>query len=294
MIGLLALFLVLAAICGSLGAWQLSRAYQRGAASQEKKVESQQAVEHADGADGLGTVLAPQAPFTNAMQDAYVWVQGTYEPSGQLLVPGSTLHGKVGYLVLTPMRVSDDGTNGKSWASLSGAPVVPVVRGWVAEPSDASAPPTGTVRVSGYLSPSEESSGMKMPSGQIDAVSSAVLINRWRGPIYGGYVNLSSSDPRQDASIAVIPKPSAGGTSLNLQSLSYTFQWWLFALFAFFVWWRIVRDQRDHENAELAAAGADEGPDAAPGGVPGAAPGARSIPKRGEDGGIAGLPAKRG
>jgi DNA-binding transcriptional regulator of glucitol operon len=32
----------------------------------------------------------------------------------------------------------------------------------------------------------------------------------------------------------------------NLQNFGYTIQWWLFACFACFFWWRIVRDAANH------------------------------------------------
>jgi cytochrome oxidase assembly protein ShyY1 len=288
MIGLLAVLLAFAALCGSLGAWQLDRAYARGDAAQQKELDAKLAAEEARGPEGLGTVLAPQTTFTGKLVGDLVWVRGTYEADGQVLVPDRALGGRTGYLVLTPLRVSDDGTSGASWQGLSGgAPVVPVVRGWVATPADAPAAPSGTVRVNGYLQASEATTGTghTLPEGQVDSVSSAQLANRWGGPIYSGYVVLRDSDPAADPAVLVLPRPQVEGSGdVNLQSMSYAFQWWLFAVFAVFVWWRIVRDQRDHENAALASG------DGAP------APGGRGDRKprvrRGEDG-IAGLPAKR-
>ncbi|GAA4830855.1 SURF1 family protein [Luteimicrobium xylanilyticum] len=288
MIGLLAVLLAFAALCGSLGAWQLDRAYARGAAAQEKELDAKLAAEEARGPDGLGTVLAPQTTFTGKLVGDLVWVDGSYEANGQVLVPGRALDGRTGYLVLTPLRVSDDGTSGASWKNLSGgAPVVPVVRGWVATPAQAPAAPSGTVRVNGYLQASEatDTTGRTLPDGQVDSVSSAQLANRWGGPIYSGYVVLRDSDPVADPAIAVLPRPRVEGSGdVNLQSLSYAFQWWLFAVFAVFVWWRIVRDQRDHENAALAGTTPTPADPAADGRTPKV--------RRGDDG-IAGLPARR-
>lgn len=264
MIALLALFLGLAAICGTLGAWQLDRAYERGARSEQAQLDQRLAQEAADGPRGLGTVLVPQTTFLGRMIGELVDVEGTYEAGSQVLVPGRALDGRTGYLVVTPLRVTDDGTGGASWADLSGPPVVAVVRGWVAQPSDAAAspPPGGPVRVVGYLQASEatDPGNTPLPDGQVDSVSSAQLANRWGGPIYGGYVVLTTSEPAQAAGLALLPRPVAEGSgSVNLQSLSYAFQWWLFAAFAVFVWWRVVRDQRDSENAALAVAEAPQG-----------------------------------
>ncbi len=47
----------------------------------------------------------------------------------------------------------------------------------------------------------------------------------------------------------------ADGTSeFNARNLVYAFQWWIFAAFGIWFWWRFLRDQRDAELAELAAA----------------------------------------
>ncbi|MEK8225595.1 SURF1 family cytochrome oxidase biogenesis protein [Oerskovia sp. M15] len=66
-----------------------------------------------------------------------------------------------------PLRVSDDGTGGASWAELSGAPVLPVVRGWVPT-ADAAAleVPSGEVRVTGYLQASEAAGPGDCPRGR--------------------------------------------------------------------------------------------------------------------------------
>src|SRR5690606_31769992 len=118
---------------------------------------------------------------------------------GQLLVEGRALDGRVGYLVLTPLRVTDDGTQGASWAELSGAPVLPVVRGWVATPEQGAAlePPAGVVRVTGYLQASEAAGQGGSAPGLTDSVSTGALVNEWGGPIYSGYLVLRSSDPEQ-------------------------------------------------------------------------------------------------
>ncbi len=288
MIGLLAVLLAFAALCGALGSWQLDRAYARGDAAQERQLDAKLAAEEARGPDGLGTVLAPQTTFTGNLVGDLVWVAGTYEPGGQVLVPDRALDGRTGYLVLTPLRVSDDGTRGASWSDLSGAPVVPVVRGWVATPDEAPAAPSGTVRVNGYLQASEatDSSGGTLPAGQVDSVSSAQLANRWGGPIYSGYMVLRSSDPAADPAISLLPRPQVEGSGdVNMQSLSYAFQWWLFAVFAVFVWWRVVRDQRDHENAALGSSDGGTGTAAGPD------RGRKPRVRRGDDG-ITGLPAR--
>lgn len=249
MIGLLLLFLAAAAVCGRLGVWQLDRAQERGelaAAHAAAELASQ-------GPAGLGTMLAAQTTFPGDLVGRQAWVEGEYESEGQLLVAGRAHDGAEGFLVLTPLRVSDDGTAGESWAELSGAPILPVVRGWV--PADASgvdtsadaldlAAPQGTVRLTGYLQASEANGVQTLPPGQTDSISSAALANVWGGPIYSGYLVVVSSDPEQPAILAQLDRPSIeGGDGLNLQNLFYALQWWIFGAFAVALWLRSVRDE---------------------------------------------------
>ncbi|SDC32077.1 Cytochrome oxidase assembly protein ShyY1 [Sanguibacter gelidistatuariae] len=249
MIVLLLIFLAAAAVCARLGVWQLDRAQERGelaAAHAAAELASQ-------GPESLGSMLEPQTTFPGDLVGRQAWVEGEYDPAGQQLVAGRAHDGQEGFLVLTPMRVSDDGTGGASWADLSGAPILPVVRGWVpADPSGQSAaltaeqlaPPQGTVRLTGYLQASEAKGYAKLPEGQTDSISSAALANVWGGPIYAGYLVVVSSAPGQDVALALLDRPSIeGGDGLNLQNLFYALQWWIFGAFAVALWLRTVRDE---------------------------------------------------
>jgi len=269
MIGLLVLFLAAAMVCARLGVWQLDRAQQRAElAAQQEAAEAEAA-----GPEGLGTLLPPQTTFPGELVGRQAWVEGEYDADGQLLVAGRSLDGETGYLVLTPLHVTDDGTGGASWADLSGAPVLPVVRGWVATPDDATAlaVPQGAVRLTGYLQASEAAGEAELPPGQTDAIATGELVNAWGGPMYSGYLVLIASEPPQAAPAeggpAPLPRPTIeGGTGLNLQNLFYALQWWVFGGFAVLLWMRLVRDEM--------------------------AGGRRST--RGDDGGIAGLPGDGG
>ncbi|MEN5075783.1 SURF1 family protein [Isoptericola cucumis] len=254
LIGILLLFLLAAGVCGRLGVWQLDRAYERAELAAE-----QEAAEAAAAAPvGLGEVLPPQTSFPGELVGREVQVTGTYEPDGQRLVTGRALDGRSGYLVLTPLRVTDDGTGGASWSELSGPPVVPVVRGWVDSPDPgepALGVPAGEVQVTGWLQASEATQDgaptpPENPGGPplVDSVSTAALVNDWGGPIYSGYVVLTASDPAQTAAAdggpAALPRPVIeGGTGVNLQNFFYALQWWVFGLFAVALWLRLVRDE---------------------------------------------------
>ncbi|WP_402461683.1 SURF1 family protein [Isoptericola aurantiacus] len=253
MLAILFLLLLAAAVCGRLGVWQIDRAYERANLAAEQEAAEAAAAAPVE----LGEVLAPQSPFPGELVGHEVAVTGTYEPDGQLLVAGRSLDGVEGYLVLTPLRVSEDGTHGASWASLSGAPVLPVVRGWVdsATPgAEALAVPAGEVQVHGWLQASESTSRTgevpPNPGGPplTQDIASSALANTWDGPIYTAYAVLTSSDPApvpaEEGGPALLPRPVLdGGTSVDLQNFFYALQWWVFGLFAVALWVRLVRDE---------------------------------------------------
>src|SRR4051794_22441201 len=136
MLVILVLLLAAAAVCARLGVWQLDRAQVRGASAEARHAAALLAAPPV----ALDTVLEPQTSFTGALVGRKVAVTGSYDPAGQLLVPGRAHDGHVGYLVLTPLRVEPAAA-----ASSAEPAVLPVVRGWVGSPDDADVPPGGTV-----------------------------------------------------------------------------------------------------------------------------------------------------
>ena len=254
MVGLLLAFLAAAAVCGALGAWQLDRAHERArlAAAQE------QAEVEAGGPQPLDAVLRPQEAFPGTAVGRAVTVRGTYDIAGQLYVPGRIIDGHDGYLVLTGLRVSDDGSGGASWAELSGPPVLPVVRGWspTIEQARAAVPPSGTVSLTAYLQAAEAAGDVPTADGTIQMISSAQLLGAWGGPIYSGYAVVATSDPAQAGDLTPLPRPTIeGGDGLNLQNLFYALEWWIFAGFAVALWLRMVRDEAHGGKDPLEVAG---------------------------------------
>jgi cytochrome oxidase assembly protein ShyY1 len=254
MLVLLVLLLGAAAVCGRLGVWQLDRAEIRGASATAQRLAAQEAVAPV----ALGDVLAPQTAFSGELVGRRVLARGVYDAAGQVLVVDRTLDGRTGYLVLTPLRVTDDRPDPTAGSAsladaaqvVAGTPVLPVVRGWVAVPDEAAAlaVPAGEVIVTAYLQSSEASGRADLPAGQVDAISSAQLLNRWGGPIWTAYAVLTASEPDQGDALALLPAPVRSGTGLNLQNLAYAAQWWIFGGFAIFLWLRMVRDEATAEG----------------------------------------------
>jgi cytochrome oxidase assembly protein ShyY1 len=204
----------------------------------------------------LTAVLRPGDFFPSTVADQVVTATGSYDPEKQVLVPGRLNGGAMGYWIVSAFAVQD----APVLSGLRATPQtwIPVARGWVADPADAAAPPSGTVELTGRLLPSEA----PLPNtdagpGRASAVSVAELINVWEVSSYPGFVAASSeASGGTDVGAAgdikplnVGPQPPA--EKINWLNLFYAAEWVVFAGFALFIWWRLVKDdyRRDLEDA---------------------------------------------
>lgn len=194
----------------------------------------------------LLSLTMPGRPVPDDVVGAPVSAQGTYDPAGQLLVPGRMSGGVTGSWVLTPLVLSE-GT------------AVPVVRGWVAgTPAAADVPvPSGRVTVTGWLEqPEPDALRPSEPVGddQIGIVSSAELLSRWSYDLYQGYVVLDEQQPASDLTSVVPPSAQPPEAGIHWQNWGYAWQWWIFAGFVVFFWVRMLREDLKDRAAEQEAA----------------------------------------
>lgn len=221
-LALLAVALLLASAFAWLGDWQLSRARDEAAREVRAEAEAREAAP-------LQEVLAPAEPVTGDDVRRLVTVSGHLDGSKLLQVPGRELDGEPGSWLLAPLEV--DGTDG----------TLPVVLGWLPSGNPVPAVGGGPVDLTGRLEQSEPPAGGLTPTTtRVPAVSSADLVNLWDPPLYTAY--LAVVDPQPPLRPVPESEPPSG---LALQNLSYALQWWLFAGFAVFFWWRLVKDSHD-------------------------------------------------
>ncbi|MFG3112967.1 SURF1 family protein [Streptomyces sp. NPDC048197] len=236
--------------CIFMGSWQLSRFEDRVDTHRQQEDRSAQA--KAAAARPLDSLL-PVDKVTSGRQAS---ARGHYDTEHQLLVPDRTLkdkHGeRQGFYVLTLLRTD----HGKA---------LPVVRGWLPGDADAKAdtakvpaPPKGEVTVTGALQASENQgtdgvqAGGGLPHGQLGMISAASLVNIAPYDVYDAWITLT--DPQ--APLQPVPPAAAEGSGLDLkafQNLGYTGEWFVFAGFVVFMWFRLFR--RDSETAKDAALG---------------------------------------
>jgi len=87
----------------------------------------------------------------------------------------------------------------------------------------------------------------------MSALDLSLLVNRWPGVMYNAFVFATAEQPdlTSVASPAVVrvPPPAPASGALSWRNAAYALQWWVFALFAAWMWWKMVRD--DYETGRL-------------------------------------------
>jgi cytochrome oxidase assembly protein ShyY1 len=196
-----------------------------------------------------------------------VSAQGTYDAARQVLVPGRLHGGQTGYWVVSAFAVT--GAPTLSGVAASPQTWIPVARGWVADAADAPAPPSGTIELTGRLLPSEAPvAGTAAAPGEATAVSVAELINYWEISSYPGFIAATAEIVNgADVSPAAVPGdllplqigPQPPAQQINWLNLFYSLEWVVFAGFALFIWWRLVKDDH-HRDLEESLDGDDGSP----------------------------------
>ncbi|MEI5526456.1 SURF1 family protein [Streptomyces brasiliscabiei] len=214
--------------CVFMGSWQLSR-------FEDRMQDHRSATERIDPADRApARPLAELLPVDKETSGQLATVTGRY--GEQLLVPNREVDGRSGFYVLTLLRTDE----GKA---------LPVVRGWLPGTADAGrapAAPSGEVTVTGALQSAETpgSNGVPvqggLPAGQTSAISAAALVNLVPDDLYDAWITLDKADSGMKA----VPATAPQDTGLDLkafQNLGYTGEWFVFAGFVVFMWFRLVR-----------------------------------------------------
>ncbi|MFV0461572.1 MAG: SURF1 family protein, partial [Nostocoides sp.] len=245
-LGLLLLVLVIDAGFVQLGRWQLGVA---------RHVGDPVAAVTAEAAEPLTEVMAPHDGFPSGGSNKPVTMTGSYEAQGQVLVAPRRLNGVGGLWVITPLRVERTGA------------VIAVLRAFVLSPEDAPDPPAGQIHVSGTLAPGESpATSPDQGSAQVlGSVDLSVLVNRWGPPAYDAFVFATA----EEVATSVPGSTGAAGSAVSLpdgaqrvppptkprplewRNAAYALQWWLFAAFAVWMWWKMVRNATSGAGASV-------------------------------------------
>ena len=192
----------------------------------------------------LDSVMTADGPFPGASVGRPVELSGRWLPRATVYVADRVREGRKGVWAATPVAVCRP----SDASACPTAPAMFVVRGWAASRERAPAPPTGWVRVTGWLQPGE-GSYLPDPDPDDDVIPQmriADALQHVDQDLYGGYVIAreasTSSGTRglEPVTPASLPKPTA---STSLRNFLYALEWWIFGGFAGYVWWRWCRDE---------------------------------------------------
>ena len=242
---LLGLVLVAAAV--GLGMWQHG-AWQAQRAAEATDLTLREPLP-------LAGVIGPDDPFPGDRVGQPVVVEGTWLSAGTVFVSGRAHEGRDGYWVATPLAVGGPT-----------APALYVVRGWVARPADAPAPPSGPAELVGWLQPTQGTNESDTDRGDdvLPQMRTADLIQHVDQDLYGAYAVVADevapgnwpvgeaavNDGTAGLAPATLEQLPEAGRFTALRNLLYALEWWVFGAFAAFIWWRYVRDLTAEEQAE--------------------------------------------
>ncbi len=258
-LGLLAVVLVLGGAFVRLGAWQLAVAQEDAGQQALSEAAARPVV-------SLDEAFPPHTAFPPDGSNQRVTALGHYEPDRLVYVPQRRLAGVDGRWVVVPFVVASTGAR------------IPVVRGFVAGSAPFAAassgmPPTPTasgapaaqLTLMGSLAPTESPRAARDPlrADEIGSIEVGALLNAWGGEIYNGFLFAVSETPEPGdvapAGATATPgaapglmervPPPALPTGLTLRNAAYALQWWVFAAFGLWMWWKMVRD--DHRRRQL-------------------------------------------
>jgi len=237
-IAALLLCLAIAGAFAALGQWQLSRSIDSGVAVDETT----------ETPVPLSTLAAPQEPLTSAAAGRLVTIGGALLPGDYVVLSGRLNEGTPGYWVVG--HLVEAGGQGGS-ASLA------VALGW-APSADAAASAISKLEnhsptsFGGRYLPSENPQDDDFENGVQNSLSTAALVNQWPTPpadgVYVGY--LVTDVPTAGLEQISAPAPSTE-ISVNWLNIFYAVEWAVFAVFAVFLWFRLVKDAWEREQEEL-------------------------------------------
>ena len=240
-IALLVLALVVAAAFAALGQWQLSRSIESG---QVVERESEKVLP-------LSDVAEPQQPTTQRANGQLVEVSGEVIEEDFSVISNRVNGDETGFWVVGHL-VTDDAAS------------VAIALGWA--PTEAAAGAAlrslagGPTTVTGRYLLGEAPQEADFEDGERSALAPSALINEWagfEGSAYGGYI-VQDSAP---GALETIDSPTPIETvTINWLNIFYAAEWVVFAGFAVFMWYRLVRDawEREIEEAALETAPASE------------------------------------
>jgi cytochrome oxidase assembly protein ShyY1 len=240
----LLLALGIAAAFAVLGHWQLERAIESGVVV-ERSTED---------VKPLAEVAQPDGGVTQIATGQMVSAEGSFVAGDEALITTRFNGGVDGFWVVSHFQTD-------------AAASIAVARGWTPDRNTAESviaglqktPETGPVTITGRFL-TGEAPELPDPEGdsmELTKVAPSALINLWADftdqSVYSAYIVAADAPAGLEVIDSPVPQVDQ---SLNWLNIFYAIEWVVFAGFAVFLWYRLVRDavEREQEDAEEAAA----------------------------------------
>ena len=223
----------------ALGQWQIARSFE-GLGAPAVPTET---------VIPLAEVAVPQQPITAAAAGQLVSAEVRWASSDYVILSDrrNTAATLPGYWVVARGITAD----GASVAvALGWAPTEDAAASVIDSLTRTGSNPAPAVELTGRYLPSESPQQSDFERGRRSALAVADLVNIWSvapNGVYGGYI-VAAIAP---AGLQLIDSPPPiTEVSLNLLNVFYAIEWVVFAGFALFLWYRLVRDTWEEEMAE--------------------------------------------
>ncbi|GAB2977221.1 SURF1 family cytochrome oxidase biogenesis protein [Nocardioides montaniterrae] len=231
--------------CWWLGEWQFHRLENRKHENATIRANYEQSPVP------VGDVLSPNHTVADDDEWKVVTATGTYDAADTIIVRyRSNDDGDPGVDVAVPLKTAD-GTS------------LLVDRGWlhtssdVPAPSEVPAPPSGTVTVTGWIRQDWSGTSTTVSNHSVRALSGKVIGQALGLPMYDGFLQLKSEDPKPATALSPNDLPDLG----NGPHFFYGLQWWFFGILAAGGFGYLAWDERHHgdrgERRRAAAAAMD-------------------------------------
>lgn len=234
-IAALILVMLVAAGFAWLGKWQLERAVLNARVTNY----------HTETVVPLDSLTLPRAYPSDRAAGHMASITAVPVADTLTIISGRLNGNKSGFWVVGEVETSD--------ARLA------VAYGWTSTQSAAEAvvtelgslqPNQSAVRFVGRYMPSEDPTEPKPDQNPqtLTTMAPAALINVWPAstkPVYAGYL-VEKSAP--NGSTTIVSTPPIDDTSLNWLNVFYGAEWIVFAGFAFYLWYRLVKDAKQREE----------------------------------------------
>ncbi len=239
-IALFVLAIAVAVVFALLGQWQLSRASQNGHVIGEP----------VDEVRPISEVVQPEVFTPASAVGQLVSVSGTWEEGDFLVLRDRIDRGRSGYWTVGHFRTEAGDTLavGLGWTEDRDAALAAADR-WNTDAADLPTKLEGRYHTG--ESPEEPDPEDPLPA----EMSTAAFVNQWAdpGPAYPGYITLHGAP----SGLQTIDSPAPEvEVELNFLNLFYAAEWVLFAGFAIYLWYRLVKDAWEREEYEKAEADA--------------------------------------